>query len=252
MADDRIYRALWWLCLFVAPLVLVGIELFHPAGFTQSPGAYQYLSKAEPYNAHFQALAYPGPQWWFVLHMIQTPMVVLVGVGLWLLLRNVEPGDGAAVAVAWVARLSILVFLIYYTALDAIGGFGLARTIMITKDAHLPTDQLNSVIKVVNATWVDPWVGGVDSVVSMTGSWAAFAAALLTAGALALTRRVPLLPLVLLVAFGWELQESHTMPHGPIAFGLLTLSALWIWWTLRRRTTKPSATRTIRPASGAA
>jgi hypothetical protein len=86
----------------------------------------------------------------------------------------------------------------------------------------------------------------------MAGSWAAFAAALLTASALALTRRTPLLPLMLLVGFGWELQESHTMPHGPIAFGLLTLSALWIWWTLRRRTTKPSAAHTIRPASGAA
>ena len=41
-------------------------------------------------------------------------------------------------------------------------------------------------------------------------------------------------PLVLLVGFGWELQESHTMPHGPIAFTLLLVAALWMWWAQRR------------------
>ena len=87
--------------------------------------------------------------------MIPTPMVVLVGVGLWLLLRNVGPAERAEVPIARVARLSILVFLIYYTALDAIGSFGVARTI-ITKDGHLPPDQLNTVIKVINPTSVDP------------------------------------------------------------------------------------------------
>jgi hypothetical protein len=50
--------------------------------------------------------------------------------------------------------------------------------------------------------------------------------------ALFLSRRAPWGALILLVAFGWELQVSHTMPHGPIAFGLLILSAGWIW--LRR------------------
>ena len=37
--------ALWWLCLLVAPAVLIAIELFHPAGFTAHPGMYQFLSK---------------------------------------------------------------------------------------------------------------------------------------------------------------------------------------------------------------
>jgi len=34
---------LWWVCLVAAPLVLVAIELFHPAGFTKEPGMYAYL-----------------------------------------------------------------------------------------------------------------------------------------------------------------------------------------------------------------
>ena len=75
-------RTLFVLCFVVAPLVLLGIELFHPANFTDSPGAYQYLSQPEPYDPAHDALAYPGPEWWFRLHMIQTPLVGLVAVGL--------------------------------------------------------------------------------------------------------------------------------------------------------------------------
>jgi hypothetical protein len=60
-----------WLCLLVAPVVLVVLELFHPAGFTATPGMYQYLSQPEPYNPTYKALAYFGPNWWFALHMIR-------------------------------------------------------------------------------------------------------------------------------------------------------------------------------------
>jgi hypothetical protein len=242
MTNEGMRKVLWWVCLFIAPMVLVVIELFHPAGFTVNPGAYQYLSVPQPYDPAHQALAYWGPEWWFQLHMIQTPMVALVAVGLWLMARKVDSSDGSlAVAFAWLARLATFVFLIYYTALDAIGGFGLARTILIVKNAHLTPDQLQAVITVINATWTDSWVGGVGSFVSLTGSWAAFAAALLTAVALFLTRKVFWLPLLILVAFGWELQMSHTMPHGPIAFSALIVAALWIKLSEGRSTPKAKA-----------
>jgi len=64
---------LWWLCLGGAPAVLFAIELFHPAGFTQAPGMWEYLSKPEPYAPEHKAIAYFGPEWWSTLHMIQTP-----------------------------------------------------------------------------------------------------------------------------------------------------------------------------------
>ena len=171
--------------------------------------------------------------------MIQTPMVALVAVGLWLLAGRVGDADGApALALAWLARVATFVFVIYYTALDSIGGFGLGRTIIITKTlgerGGLNPDQLKGVEQVLDATWVDPWVGGVGSFISLTGSWAIFAAALLLALALLLAKRAPWPALILLVAFGWELQVSHTMPHGPIAFGLLIIAALWMWWAERR------------------
>jgi hypothetical protein len=239
MSNDAVKKVLWWLCLLVAPGVLIAIELFHPAGFTQNPGMYEYLHKPEPYNPQYEALGYFGPRWWFTLHMIQTPMVGLVAVGLWLLADKVAPSEGlAAMTLAWLSRAATFVFLIYYTALDSIGGIGLGKTIEITgqlaHEGKLTPEQVVGVAQVLNRTWIDPWVGGVGSFISLTGSWAVFVSALFLAVALFLTEKVPWPALILLVAFGWELQVSHTMPHGPIAFGLLIISALWVWWSGRR------------------
>src|SRR5262249_43978157 len=134
MSDVTIRSALWWICLLVAPLGLIAIELFHPAGFTAHPGMYQFLSKPELHQPQFQALGYFGPQWWFTLHMIQTPLVALVSIGLWQMLTGVTDADpGAARALAWLARAAVFVFLIYYTALDSIGGTGLGRSLLSTE-----------------------------------------------------------------------------------------------------------------------
>lgn len=238
MDKDATSRALWWLCLVAAPAVLIAIELFHPAGFTEHPGMYEYLSKPEPYSPDHHALAYFGPPWWFALHMMQTPLVGLVAVGLTLLVREVGPGSGGlASASAWLARAAAFVFLIYYTALDSIGGVGLGKTIELTEQmashGQLTPDQVQGIALVLNATWVDPWVGGVGSFISQTGSWAVFVASLFAALALLLTGQAPRWSLLLLVAFGWELQVSHTMPHGPIAFGLLLVFALQLAWRAR-------------------
>jgi hypothetical protein len=242
VSNELVQRILWWVCLLLAPLVLVGLELFHPAGFTQDPGMYQYLSKPQPFDPRFKALAYPGPHWWFLLHMIQTVMVGLVSVGLWLMAARVDRRDGSpALAVAWLSRVATFVFMVFYTALDSIGGSGLGRAILNTErlaaSGELTPEGLDGAVLVLNTNWVDPWVGGVGSFISLTGSWAAFFAALLLAAALGLAKKAPWPALLLLVAFGWELQMSHTMPHGPIAFALLIIAALWVWRWDRKRVT---------------
>lgn len=234
-------QGLWWLCLLIAPLVLIGLELFHPAGFTAHPGMYQFLSQSHGHNPEFQALGYFGPTWWFVMHMIQTPMVGLVAVGLWLMVADVGPGDGAAAAVcARLARVAILVFAIYFTVLDGIGGIGLGRTIVVVErlaaEGKLTPQQFEGVVLLLNTLWVDPMVGGVGSLVSETASWAAFVAAVLIAATLRLSGRAGWVPVGLLVAFGWVLQTAHASPHGPIAFTLLILAAGWMRWSARRGT----------------
>ena len=230
-------QILWWLCLFVAPAVLITVELFHPSGFTNSPGMYQFLSQANPHANH-SALGYFGPHWWFVLHMIQTPMVALVAVGLWLMIDGIAAKDGtAAMVAAWLARAAILVFAVYFTVLDGIGGIGLGRTILVVQDlvarGKLSPAQLEGVVLLLNTTWVDPLVGGVGSLVSETASWAAFASAFLVASALLLSGRAGWLNMVPLLGFGWELQTAHASPHGPIAFALLIVAAAWLWWAPR-------------------
>src|ERR1700684_4186113 len=107
MRHVTLQKILWWVCLLLAPLVLVVLELFHPAGFTTSRGMYQYLSQPEPYDPRFKALAYYGPQWWFTLHMVQTPMVALVSVGLWMLADLTAATTNLGVlALAWLSRIA--------------------------------------------------------------------------------------------------------------------------------------------------
>ena len=101
-----------------------------------------------------------------------------------------------AAACAWLSRAATLMFLVYYTALDAIGGIGLGRTILTTQamvaSGQLSQQQLDGVVLLLNAMWTDPWVGGVGSFISQTGSWAVFVAASAAAVGLFLTRRAPL------------------------------------------------------------
>jgi hypothetical protein len=239
-ADSAIKRGLWWICLLVAPAVLVALELFHPANFTASPGMYEFLSHAEHHEPQFKALGYFGPNWWLTLHMIQTPMVGLVAVGLWMMVGPVSRADGtSAMACAWLARVAIFVMAVYFTVLDGIGGISLGRTIVVVQglvaDGKLNPAQLEGVALLLNTMWVDPMVGGLGSFVSLTASWAAFAAAVLIAAALLLSRRAGWLSAVLLLGFGWELQTAHAAPYGPIAFTLLILVTLSVWWTERRR-----------------
>ncbi len=247
--DRVVKQVLWSICLLVAPAVLIAIELFHPSNFTAHPGMYAFLSHAEhPHDPQFWALAYFGPHWWLALHMIQTPVVGLVAVGLWLMIEDVGRGkggakDGAATMVcAWLARAAIFVFLIYFTVLDAIGGIGLGRTILVVQglvaEGKLSPQQFDGIVLLLNTMWTDPLIGGVGSFVSRTGSWAAFAVAVFIAATLLLSGRASWLNMVPLVGFGWELQTSHACPHGPVAFALLIVASGWLWWNRRGRVAK--------------
>jgi hypothetical protein len=238
-ADRFMERARWWLCLALAPAVLIALQLFHPANFTRDPGMYAYLSRPEPYSPDHHALGYFGPHWWFVLHMIQTPMVVLVAIGLWRLLEPVGSADGAAAMLAAaLARLAIFAFLVFYTVLDAVGGIGLGRSIVVLQglvaDGTLRPEQAGGAIALLDRMWVDPLVGGVGSLVSLGGSYGVLAGAVLIVAALLPGRRIRWLPAALLIAFGATLQVSHAAPYGPIAFGLLIAAAGVMRWQQRR------------------
>ena len=239
MNPQLLKKALYWLCLVMAPAILVTIEWFHPAGFTRVPGMFTYLSIAN-HDAGHNVSQYFGPNWWFTMHMIQTPMVGLVAVGLVLLVFSVRKEDGfVAYLAAILAQISAFLMIIYYTALDSIGGIGLAKTIQITNELEasgdLSAEQVSKVALVLDKTWVDPWVGGVGSVISQSASWLVFFTAVLAGIALLASKRAAWPPLIVLAAFGWEIQLSHASYHGPLGFGLLVVASLWIWVQSREK-----------------
>jgi hypothetical protein len=41
--------------------------------------------------------------------------------------------------------------------------------------------------------------------------------------------------MTVLAAFCWELQTAHAAPHGPIAFALLIVASVWLWFSRTRR-----------------
>jgi hypothetical protein len=223
-------RVLAILSLVVAPLLLACMELFHPAHFTLDPGMTSFLSHPQAGDPYFNAIIYFGPQWWFLLHMVQTPLVVVVSFGLLMTTDMFAPDAAARYApLAWISRVATVIFMTYYTVLDGIGGIALGRELIVIKElvesGAITVSDAQAIRSFLDRLWVDPWVGGVGSFVSLMGSWAIFVAALCGASYLFLNRKATWLEAALLLGFGWELQVAHASYHGPIAFSLLALAS---------------------------
>ena len=224
-------RVMIFICLVLSPLILMGLELFHPAHFTANPGMTAYLSHPQSHDPHFEALSYFGPNWWFFLHMVQTPLVVLVGIGLLMLTGVFDSNskDQKGQIFSWIARAAIFLFVVYFTVLDSIGGIGLGRQLIVINQllsaGSISAQDAHVIQHFLDVMWVDSWVGGVGSFVSLTGSWAVFAAATSLAIYLILNKKINIFCFILLLGFGWELQVAHASHHGPIAFALLALAS---------------------------
>ena len=217
---DPVRTSLRRICLLGAPLVLAGIEIFHPLGFTHE--LYPVLSRP--------GFLYFGPWWFFTLHFIQTPMVGVIAAGLLLLLA------GLSGLWAWVARGAAFVWLVYYTVLDAIQGIFLGW--VIGKSLDEPAETRRFVAALTQDMYTDRIIGGVSSFVSLTGSWAFLVA--VTATALALAQRgATLAPLLALVLAGQIIQMSHAHPFGPVGFSLVFLAALGLERWLARQPAAP-------------
>jgi hypothetical protein len=223
-------RGLAILSLVVAPLLLATIELFHPAHFTLDPGMTSFLSQPQARDPYFNAITYFGPQWWFLMHMVQTPLVVVVSFGL-LHVTDSFGRDAAAryMPLAWLSRIATVVFMTYCTVLDGIGGIALGRELLVVNDllqaGSITAGDAQAIRSFLDHMWVDPWVGGVQSFVSLLASWAVFVAALGAAAYLFLNRKATWLEAALLIGFGWELQVAHASYHGPVAFALLAIAS---------------------------
>ena len=135
--------------------------------------------------------------------------------------------------------------MIAYTALDSIGGIGLGRSILnieaMKASGTMTQAQADAAALLLDTNWVDPWIGGVGSVVSLSGSWAIFIAALFASLALLITKRAPWPALVLRTLYGWQIQTSHASPHGPVGFTLLAMAGIWIGVSQMKQRVAPMA-----------
>ena len=127
--------------------------------------------------------------------------------------------------------------------LDSIQGILLGW--IIAKSLDAPAETQRFVATLVQDMYTDRVIGGVSSVVSLTGSWAFLVAAVAMALALA-QRGAPLWPLFGLVLAGQIIQLSHAHPYGPVGFSLVFLAAL----VLERWLAHQPAGRVVKDAAG--
>jgi hypothetical protein len=89
----------------VPPLVLAGLGLVHPPLLTVETAA-----------------------WFTALHYLLMPLFALLGVVVWVLLRNDRS------AVGWAGRVAAVAYVVFYTGLDSVSGIGAGTAVLAGAD----------------------------------------------------------------------------------------------------------------------
>jgi hypothetical protein len=181
--------------LLAPPLLLAALEIIHP----QPDETVQALMDASTWFAGF--------------HVIQLALTGFVALSVLLL------ADGFGRANAWVTRLGIGVFLVFFSAYDAVAGIGTGLAMRSARD--LSAVQQEGVFDVVK-----DWPAlGPPFALSIVGTLGWVAAV----GVLALTARrqgAPRPEWVLIGLAGVLLLGGHPFPWGTLAFGCFFIGAL--------------------------
>lgn len=190
--------------LVVTPILLGLLNLAHPLIFTDVP-LYRQIATM--------------PQRWFLIHVLQVPLLGLLAMGLFAFTEGLDSGT------AKVSRVSAIVVGITYTAMNAI--LGIALALMVRYGEAAPAGQQEVIAAAVAAVWNDRMVGAF-SLLTVTAGLAWILA--VTAGAMALRAAgASAGALSFIVAgafvFGW----GHMRPFGPIGMMLFALGALWLY-----------------------
>lgn len=181
--------------LLVPPLLLAGLEILHP----QPDETTQALMDASTWFAGF--------------HVIQLALTGLVGLSVLLL------ADSFGRANAWVTRLGVGVFLVFFSAYDAVAGIATGLAMRSARD--LSAVQQEGVFDVVK-DW--PAVGP-PFALSIVGTLGWVAAV----GALALAARrqgSPRREWIFIGLAALFLLGGHPFPQGTLAFGCFFIGAL--------------------------
>ena len=186
------------------PLALAALEIAHPQP-EETPQAVMDVAT-----------------WFAVFHVLQLALVGLVGLSVLLL------ADSFGRASAWSTRLGVGIFLVFFSAYDAIAGIATGLAMRGARD--LSAAQQEGIFEVVK-DW--PAIGApfALSIVGTLG-W------IVAVGALALAARrqgAPRREWIFIALAAFFLLGGHPFPQGTLAFGCFFLGALLTEYSLARR-----------------
>jgi hypothetical protein len=156
--------------------------------------------------------------WFAAFHVIQLALIGLVALSVLLL------ADGFGRASAWVTRLGIGTFMVFFSAYDAIAGIGTGLAMRNARE--LSATQQEAVLAVVK-DWPGPGPVFVLSILGTLG-WLAAVGALALAARRQGASRPMWISLALAAAF---LLGGHPFPFGTLASGSLAVAAALHEWS---------------------
>jgi hypothetical protein len=180
-----------------APLLWVGLAFIHPGGTGNEPAPYEGI--ADDANK------------WILVHFSQLVLTPLVAVGVWMLL------DGIRSIAATVARASLVVWMVFFSAFDAIAGIAVG---VLTRYANsLAGEQREAVIGAIDFLFQDSKFAGGNNF-SLLGALGQFSwVVLVLAAAVALWRAGAsrLIVLATLLSFLFATHAGYMAAVGLIA-----------------------------------
>jgi hypothetical protein len=137
VASSSRSRSLEFVAL-AAPLLWVVLTLLHPGGVGNEPAPYEGI--ADDANK------------WILVHFGQLVLTPLVAVGVWMLL------DGIHSIAATVARVSLVIWMVFFSAFDAIAGIAVG---VLTRYANsLAGEEREAVVGAIDFLFQDSKFAG--------------------------------------------------------------------------------------------
>ena len=213
-AEGTVLVSKGWLARLVilgAPLALGFVEVFH---FESLP--FDSEGELGPFT-RYRTIA-PVAEQWLIVHLLQAPLIALVGLAVFLMVSGLADFPGA------VARVCMVVFVVAYTILDSVAG--IAVGVLVSDARDLSPTQLAPVEQAIEDMWDHP-IAGNFSVVSFTGAGAWVLGVI--AAAVSLRRSgAPRGPVALMVIAAFVFGLSHANPTGPIGMACLLAAFAWL------------------------
>jgi hypothetical protein len=129
------------LVVLAAPLLWVALAILHPGGVGNEPAPYEGI--ADDANK------------WIFVHFSQLVLTPFLAVGVWLLL------DGIHSVAATVARASLVVWMVFFSAFDAIAGIAVG---VLTRHANsLVGEEREAVVGAIDFLFQESRLAGGDN-----------------------------------------------------------------------------------------